>query len=340
MNAKTMHMIAHRVLGGVTRTGDEEQGKGLLLVSWLQGSLASGNLEAVVKSAFLLAAVTFGLNFASAAPVTIYSNEFESYSGPATSFDDVADADPTGDEWNVADDAGLNPDTAGMGVQVINWKAHSGAQALLFRSSSEAQIHFPGPRSGSKYQLDFWLWVEKGSGDRNFYFIMQGEGADYNGSDYVAYRSDRGATSKIFYYDGVDNNNSGLWVATAGEHTEAGWQHHRWVIRPNELKMDIYLDDMDNPVAANVDLARCEVAVPTMLIIRHEGNSADDGYFILDDIVFEVEGAIDLTTTFTESFEDYPAHTGPEDDADPQGPWITIETDGTGTGRALAPNKI
>ncbi|MGC8990033.1 MAG: hypothetical protein ACP5MD_07925, partial [Verrucomicrobiia bacterium] len=26
--------------------------------------------------------------------------------------------------------------------------------------------------------------------------------------------------------------------------------------------------------------------------------------------------------------------------ADPQGPWITVETDGTGTGRALAPNKV
>ncbi|HOK76378.1 MAG TPA: hypothetical protein PLW35_01485 [Verrucomicrobiota bacterium] len=341
MKAERMCRITRRFFSGVTGDGDDnQQEKTCLSALWLRRPLASRKLESVLRSAGSAVAFALGLNIAMAAPVTIYSNDFEAYSGAATSLEDVADADPTGDEWMVTDDDALNPNTPGMGVQVINWRSHSGNQALLFRSSSEAQIHFPGPRSGTRYQLDFWLWVEKGSGDRNFYFIMQGEGADYNGSDYVAYRSDRGTTAKIFYYDGVDNNNAGLWVGTPGEHREAAWQHHRWVIRPNELKMDIYLDDMENPVVADVDLARCEVAVPTLLIIRHEGNSGDDGFFILDDVSFEVEGSVDLTKTFFDSFEDYPARTTPEDDADPQGPWITVETDGTGTGRALAPNKV
>ncbi|MCX8108320.1 MAG: hypothetical protein N3G20_05895 [Verrucomicrobiae bacterium] len=295
--------------------------------------------DAVLK---LVAACTAAFGFGALLPagVVIYSTDFESFAPAATSWEDTADADPDGAGWMVTDDDALNPSTAGMGVQVINWRAHSGSKALLLRSNSEAQIHFPGPRSGTRYQLDFWLWVEKGSGDRNFYFIMRGEGADFNGDDYVAYRSDRGTSAKVFYYDGVANNNTGVWIATPGLHTEAGWQHHRWVIRPNDLKMDIYLDDMEKPVVANVDLARCEVAVPTMLIIRHEGNSADDGFFVVDDISFEVEGSVDLSTIFTEGFEAYPARTSPNDDADPQGPWITIETDGTGTGRALAPNKV
>lgn len=277
---------------------------------------------------------------ATAATVTLYTNDFEAYSAVATDWNDTADADPVGTEWMVTDDTALNPTTAGMGVQVINWRAHSGSKALLLRSSSEAQIHFPGPRSGSRYQLDFWLWVEKGPGDRNFYFILRGEGADHNGDDFVAYRSDRGTSYTIWYYDGVANGNVGLWVNTGQTHVEGGWQHHRWVIRPNELKMDLYLDDMNTPVATNVDLARCEIAVPVMLRIVHEGNSDNDGFFILDDISFTVDDSVDLSATFTEGFENYAARTSPDDDADPAGPWITVETDGTGQGRALAPGKV
>lgn len=291
----------------------------------------------------LLLAMMTGLaaNQASAATVTIYTNDFESYSAVATGWDDTADADPVGTEWQVRDDTALNPTTPGMGVQVINWKARSGNKALLLRSSSEAEINFPGPRSGSRYQLDFWLWVEKGTtGDRNFYFILRGEGADFNGDDYLAYRSDRGTSYTIWNYDGVANNNAGLWVNTGQTHTEGGWQHHRLVIRANELKMDLYLDDMDTPKVTNLDLARCEVAVPVMLRILHEGNSADDGFFVLDDISLTVDDSVDLSTTFTEGFESYAARTNPNDDADPAGPWITVETDGTGTGRALAPGKI
>ena len=67
---------------------------------------------------------------------------------------------------------------------------------------------------------------------------------------------------------------------------------------------------------------------------------ADDGYFAIDDISFTVEDSIDLTTTFTEGFESYAARTSATDDADPQGPWITSETDGTGSGKSRAPVKV
>ena len=104
--------------------------------------------------------------------------------------------------------------------------------------------------------------------------------------------------------------------------------------------MDLYIDEMVTPVLSNIDLARPDVAVPTMLRIVNEANSWDDGIFIVDDISFTVEDAVDLTTHFTEGFEAYPARQTPQDDADPGGPWITVECDGTGTGRALAPTKV
>jgi hypothetical protein len=88
-------------------------------------------------------------------------------------------------------------------VQVINWQAHGGTNALLLRANSEAQVQLKGARSGSRYQLDFWLYMMKGTGNRNFYLILRGEGSDNNGDDYLAYRSDRAATTSIWYYDGV-----------------------------------------------------------------------------------------------------------------------------------------
>jgi hypothetical protein len=82
--------------------------------------------------------------------------------------------------------------------------------------------------------------------------------------------------------------------------------------------------------------------MPTLVRIVNEGNSADDGFFAIDDIGLTVDDSIDLTTTFTEGFENYSARTSAADDADPKGPWITTETDGTvaAGGRPLAPAKV
>ncbi|MDW7980937.1 MAG: hypothetical protein RMH97_10255 [Verrucomicrobiales bacterium] len=284
--------------------------------------------------------------------VVIYTNDFEAYSEVATNWNDYIDADPTGPEWKIIDDETYNPpnppERNTAGIQVINWAARSGTKALLCRTATEAQIHFPTPLSGSRYVFDFWLLVARGtSSDRNFYLILRGEGADHNGDDFIAYRSSRNTNDwTIWYYDGVANpNTAGAWVNTGYSSPEMQWQHHRMVIRPNELKMDLYLDDMETPALTNIDLARCEIAVPTMLRIVNEANTWDDGIFIIDDISLTVEGAVDLTTPFTEGFEAYPARQAPSDDADPGGPWITVETDGVGTSgatyaRALAPTKV
>ena len=111
------------------------------------------------------------------------------------------------------------------------------------------------------------------------------------------------------------------------------------IIDPNALTMDIYIDNMVTPVKSAVDLARSGSVMPTMFRILHEGNSADDGYFALDDFSLTVDGSVDLATPFTEGFESYPARVNPTDNANPLGPWITTEAAGTGTS-ARAPTKV
>lgn len=278
-----------------------------------------------------------------AATVTIYSNDFESYTDVATSLADEADADPTGIEWEIFDDipiAGAGP--GGTGVQVVNWLSVSGSKSLLVRPASEARVHLRNTRSGSKYQLDFRIYSDRGpTSSHNFYILLLGMGTDNNGGDFIAYRGDRATNSTtLFCYDGVKSPPG--WVNVGTNHLTQQWQHHRLVIDPNAQTVSVYVDDMETPRLVNSGIARSEVPMPTMMRIVNEANSADDGFFAIDDISLTVDDSIDLTTTFTEGFESYPARTSGEDDADPQGPWITTETDGTATGggRPLAPGKV
>lgn len=276
-----------------------------------------------------------------AASLTIYTNDFESYTAVATNLTDEVDADPTGSEWNIVDDTALSPVTVGAGVQVIDWLANSGSKSLLLRSGTEAQISLPNTKSGTNYVLDFWVQAVRGAGDRNWYIILRGMGADSNGDDYLAYRTDRAATSNIFYFDGIGPG-AAAFVDTTADHVDNQWQHHRLVVDTRSQKCDIYVDDMVTPKVVGGDLARPDSSVPSLIILRHEGNSADDGYCAIDDISFSVEGQlVDLNTTFTEGFESYPARVVADtDDADPLGPWITVEVDGTGSGKTLAPTKV
>lgn len=277
---------------------------------------------------------------AGAAQLTIYTNDFESYSNVATNLADDNDADPTGPDWNIVDDASLHaPTTAGAGVQVINWLARSGSKSLLLKSSSEAQIYLPNTKSGTNYTLDFWTHAVRGAGDRNWYVIVRGMGADNNGDDYFAYRTDRSVNSNIFYYDGIGAGNN--FIDTGVDHVDNQWQHHRIIFNTAAQTCSIFIDDMVTPAVVNGQFARVDVAVPSMIRLVHEGNSANDGYAAIDDISFTVDGAlIDLNTTFTEGFESYPARVDVNDDADPQGPWITVESVGSGNGRELAPTKV
>src|SRR5688572_14177322 len=84
-----------------------------------------------------------------AAPATIFTENFDSYTGAATNLTDEATANPAGPQVIVTDDNPIAPLVAGTGVQLINYLASSGAQSLLVRSGSEAQIQIQQPRSGS-----------------------------------------------------------------------------------------------------------------------------------------------------------------------------------------------
>lgn len=275
----------------------------------------------------------------SLAATSVYAQDFESFTAVATSLSDPANANPVGPEFTVTDDlpfAGAGE--PGTGVQVIDWLAKSGSKALLVRSASEVVIHLHHARSGPVYTLDFWLHVLKGDGDRSFYVIVRSMGADSNGEDLLAYRSDRAATPAVFYYDGIGAGQG--WRNTGATHQEGVWQHHRMVFDAGTQTFDLFIDDLETPVVAGGDWSRSGASVVTGLILRHEGNSADDGYFVLDDLSLTVEGAISLAETFREGFEDYPARRDEADDADPAGPWITTEAIGTGDGREPAPTKV
>lgn len=273
-----------------------------------------------------------------AAPATIFTENFDSYSAPATSLTDTANANPPGPQVLVTDDNPVAPLIAGTGVQLINWLAASGSQSLLVRSGSEATIQIQQPLSGSRYQLDFKLNTAKGAGDRNFFLIVRAMGNDTNGEDFLAYRSDRAAGNATFYYDGID---TGGWTATGAQHVDNEWQHHRLVFNMRTLTFDLYVNDMTAPVVTGGQISRSGAAVPTSIILRHEGNSEDDGYFAIDDLSLTVEDSRTLATTFTEGFETYPAAApGSGDDANPLGPWITNEADGTGDLKPLNPVKV
>ena len=286
-----------------------------------------------------------------AGTAVIYSNNFESYTNAATSLSSTNDADPAGVEWSMADDTALLPTTVGAGVQVINWLTNAAGapnQALLLRPNSEAQIFLNNAKSGSRYQLDFSTFaVREPTSSQNFYVVLRAEGADSNGDDYLAYRVDRVTNSTaLYYYDGVGpgaaawtaltNKNTGL-VATQ---TTNQWQHHRIIIDPNALTFSIYIDDMVTPVNTGLELSRCDVAAPVAIRLLNEGNTADDGYYAIDDITLTVEDSKDLSSVITEGFETYPARVASDDNANPQGPWITTEVDGTGAGRLRAPAKV
>lgn len=278
---------------------------------------------------------------AHAASLTVLNENFDSYSGAATNLADLADADIVSPVVNIADDTPFPTDAVGSGVQLVNWASHSGPNALLLRPGTEAAYFLTNVLSGSKLTMDFWLNVNRGdaTGDRSFYIILRGMGADYNGPlDYLAYRADRGTNRTIFNYNGVPPATVG-W-ANVGTHAENTWQHHRIVIDTTAMTVTVYLDDMTTPTSTTAFVARTQVAVPTYLRILHEGNSADDGYVLVDDFTITAEDAVNLSTTFTEGFESYTARTGPDEDADPTGPWNVVETDGTGETAVRAQSKV
>ncbi|MCP5527189.1 MAG: hypothetical protein H7A47_10340 [Verrucomicrobiales bacterium] len=269
----------------------------------------------------------------------VVNEDFESFVTAAASLEDMTDANPTGPGFTVTDDNPVDgAGDAGSGVQIVDWSTHGGTRALLVRSGSEVIVNLPNAHSGPTATLDFWMLTAKGEGDRNFYVIVRSMGSDTNGEDFLAYRSDRGATPGIFFYDGIGAGPN--WIAVGADHMDGVWQHHRMVFDMATQTFNLYIDDMNTAVVEGGEISRSGASVITSIIVRHEGNSADDGYFVMDDLSLTVEGATDLAATFTDGFEAYTARSSAEDDADPAGPWITTEAAGTGNGQELAPTKV
>jgi hypothetical protein len=273
--------------------------------------------------------------------VAIYSENFDSYTSyAATNLYDTTYAFPTGAPPALVI-VGNNPYgwPAASGVQLINWLSHSGTQSLLVRSGCEADINLFNTRSGSRYQLDFWLYVHKSgtngtAGTRNWFMRPGGMGTDNNGDDYIAYRSDRAAGSdKIYNYNGIDTPANWIYIGT--NNTEDVWQHHRLSVDTLARIATIYIDDMTNAVYSG-HIARPYVAVPTIWRLQNEGTTANDGWYAIDDLSLTVDNAVtNLATAFTEGFESYTAGNNPAG-----GPWITVACDGTASGSALDPAKV
>ena len=270
----------------------------------------------------------------------IYSNNFDSYTSyAATNLYDTSYAFPTGAAPGLVL-VGNSPYgwPAGSGVQLINWLSHSGTQSLLVRSGCEADINLYKVRSGTSYQLDFWLYVHKAgtngtAGVRNWYMRPGGEGADNNGDDYIAYRSDRAADDKIYNYGGIG---SAAWVYIGASNIEDTWQHHRLFVDTEARTVTIYIDDMSNAVYTGY-IARPYVAVPTIWRLQNEGTTANDGWYAIDNISMTVSNCVTVATnqfTFTEGWENYTAGTNPVG-----GPWITVAS-GSASGSSLVPSKV
>lgn len=281
-----------------------------------------------------------------AATVTLFDDNFDSYTGAATSLGDTSDADPAVPEFNgtMADDNPVPPGVAGSGVQLIDWDSHTGPNSLLLRSGTEARFNLNGPRTGTNYQWDFWVNITTtATTDRGFRVTIRAEGGDLNGDDYIGYRQANVTNSTVLEsYDGIALGGvqpTGGWTSMGTNYTPSTWQHHRIVINPLNRTFAFYLDDMLNAWMIG-DLARPDAPMPVDIRIQHEGTTADDGYFAIDDMTLTVDGSLDITNTFTEGFESYAARIDAGDDADPQGPWITVESDGVGIGKNLAEAKV
>src|SRR6266540_7030150 len=82
---------------------------------------------------------------------------------------------------------------------------HGGCRRAGDQLAAEQQRRAPGARTGSRYQLDFQAYIARGpTSSQSFFIILRGEGADFNGDDYLAYRTDRATNSSaLFYFDAV-----------------------------------------------------------------------------------------------------------------------------------------
>ncbi len=305
-----------------------------------------------------------------AATVTLVNENFDSYGGAATSLSDVKSAIPNTDYIRVEDGLAQADAPNGLGfngVQLVNWASAPGSapNCMLLRPNTAFRCNLD-PRGGTNYTWDFWMLSSKsGTADRGFRISLLQEGADQNAHDFLIFRSGQGTTAAVTGTDGVDiiqafngfSAASGTvgpnsWVTISN--TAAGmpayltnnvWTHYKIEADAVARTFKYYVNDMATPVSVGNSLSRPQNLVVCGIRFAHEGNSADDGYTLIDDVKLTVDGSfIDLATgAFTEGFEGYTAsNTGNTNSADnnPGGPWVTAEVDGTENNRYFVPTKV
>ncbi|MFO1512911.1 MAG: hypothetical protein U1F83_08390 [Verrucomicrobiota bacterium] len=317
------------------------------------------------KSITALLAILVGLSAgnAFASTLTLVNENFDSYSGAATSFSDPKVAIPNTDYIRVEDGLAQGDAPGGLGfngVQLVNWASAPGSapNCMLLRPNTAFRCNLD-PRGGTNYVWDFWMLSSKsGAADRGFRISLVEEGADQNEQDFLIFRSGQAATATTSGVDGVDiiqafdGRPSKTWTTmsnsiagTPSYVTNGVWNHYKIVADAVNRTFDYYVNDMVTPVCVGYALSRPQHLPVTGIRFANEGNSADDGYTLIDNVSLTVTGTfIDLSAgAFSEGFEGYAAsNSGNTNSADnnPGGAWVTAETTGVGNGSSLAPTKV
>lgn len=306
----------------------------------------------------------------SAATVTLVNDNFDSYSGAATSLSDIKVAIPNTDYIRVEDGLAQADAPGGLGfngVQLINWASAPGSapNSMLLRPNTAFRCNLD-PRGGTNYTWDFWMLSSKSdTADRGFRISLNEAGADQNEQDFLIFRSGQAATATTSGIDGVDiiqafngfSVASGFlpanqWVTISN--TAAGtpsfvtnnvWNHYKIEADAVARTFKYYVNDMVTPVSAVNYLSRPQNLPVTSIRFANEGNSADDGYTLIDNVSLTVDGNfISLADgTFTDGFEGYVAsNSGTTNTADnnPGGAWVTAETTGVGNNNTFAPTRV
>lgn len=329
------------------------------------------------KSVSCLAAWLVATAASAPAAITLVNENFDSYSGAATNFTDLQVAIPNSDYLRVEDGLAFADAPSGLGfngVQLINWNSAPGSapNCMLLRPNTAFRCNLD-PRGGTNYVWEFWMLSSKSGGaDRGFRLSLLEEGADQNEQDFIIFRSGQAATTNNTSLtglspavDGVDilqafngfSAASGTpgpnsWVTVSN--TAAGtpsfvtnnvWNHYKIEADAPSRTFKFYVNDMVTPVKVGVSMARPQNLPVTAIRFANEGNSADDGYTLIDDVKLTVDGEfISLANgPFSDGFESYAAsNSGNTNSADsnPGGAWVTAETTGVGANNYFAPQRV
>lgn len=314
----------------------------------------------------------------SAASVTLVNENFDSYAGAVTSSSSLAKAIPNTDYIRIEDGIAFanSPDGLGFnGVQLTSgWfpsSAHNSGNAMLLRPNTAFRCNLD-PRGGTNYVWEFSMLSSKsGPADRGFRISILEAGADQNEQDSVIFRSGQASTTNNLAQpggigvDGVDiiqafngfNTASGVplpnqWVtmsntvaATPIFITNNVWAHYKIVLNAVSRKFELYVNDMVTPKSVNNAAARPQNLPITSIRFANEGNSADDGYTLIDNVSLTTDGNfVSLAGgSTTDGFEAYTASDSATTNSannNPGGAWVVSETTGAGANADLAPTRV